>query len=361
MIQCKPIDRNMILSHGDSVFLEEGKARALADLGKVTYDGYTPLARILREQPPTAERVPGAATPPCGLTDTRPPAPGSYLTRSTWAPHRAGACTPRVLWVQDRSKLGGAEMSNDTVVAVGEALGFDVISLCPGHFVEALIAEADIAILNNIHEFRGEQFYALLAMCHERRLPYVKYEHDYRELGRENISRALFQRARLAVFLSPRHAEKHAAALGPIENMIVLPLAVDTDFYTPGKDARADVLVPSPKKCGAELEACMVKNPEPTYTLVGPNSISAPKGVKVVGVPAQSAEGMRSLYRKASLVVHLPEKEWAGERVVLEALLCGARVSTNERVGHASWPVLPDRAALRSAPYRFWEAVSKCI
>lgn len=362
IVKCKPLDRNLILSHGDELFLEEGKARALADIGKVSYEGYEPLARVLKTETRTA---PGVTAPSRRTTDARPPAPGSYLKRDAWAPSHHGHILKRILWVQDRSKLGGAELSNDTVVAVGERLGFDIIGVCPGYFPGHLFATANCAILNNLFQFSGEQLRRLLALCFEDRLPFIKYDHDYRELGRLNIARSLFQRARLAVFISPRHHAQFVEALGPVTSHVILPLAVDVDTFTPGKADRPEnsALIPTPQKCGADLRKFMeTVGKDYAYTIVGnSHGLSIPSGVKASGAPEQSQEGMRDLYRRHHFVVHLPEKPWAGERVVLEASLCDATVVMNDNVGHKSWERFPSRTDIALAPYQFWKAVDSCI
>ena len=364
MIQCRTVDPILIRTHGDLIFLEEGKARALADLGKVTYDGHSPLART------HVLGLVDAAQPQAPTEGPRPPAPKQetvhYLERTRWMTHRAGRVRPRVLWVQDRSKLGGAELSNDTVVAVGESLGYDIATVSPGWFQQGLFAEADFAVVNNIHEFNANQFYSLQQLFFEQCLPFVKYEHDYRELKRLNVSRALFQRARLCVFLSPAHYAGHLAEI-TIGEHLELPLAIDTDFYQRRKtDAARDdkTVVPTPHKCGVELEAFMASRPDKEYILVGTRGdVHTPKGVTVTGIPSQSPEGMRKLFSEHALVVHLPSQRWAGERVVLEAQCCGAEVVMNENVGHASWKDSErDRKALETAPYTFWEKVgAACI
>jgi len=252
-------------------------------------------------------------------------------------------------------------MSNDVVVAVGESLGYDIVGVQPGHFPEALFDTADFMVLNNIHEFAPEQFYKLQYLCAERRLPWVKYEHDYRELKRLNVSGLFFQRAQLCVFLSPRHKALHVAQTGELR-AIELPLALDVDaVLRAARGVERDstlVVIPTPRKCGAELQKYIKANPDFHYTLVGPSDISL-QGVKGEAIPKQSPEALWKLFAQAQFVVHLPENEWAGERVVLEAKLCGAVTVTNDRVGHSSWGAVPGADALRRAPYEFWREVEK--
>jgi len=252
-------------------------------------------------------------------------------------------------------------MSNDVVVAVGESLGYDIVGAQPGHFPEALFDTADFMVLNNIHEFAPEQFYKLQYLCAERRLPWVKYEHDYRELKRLNVSGLFFQRAQLCVFLSPRHKALHIVQTGELR-AIELPLALDVDaILRAARGVERDstlVVVPTPRKCGAELQKYIKAHPDFHYTLVGPSDISL-QGVRGEAIPKQSPEALWKLFAQAQFVVHLPENEWAGERVVLEAKLCGAVTVTNDRVGHASWGAVPGADALRRAPYEFWREVEK--
>lgn len=354
MIKCRPIDPILIRTHGDLIFLEAGKARALADAGKVTYEGHKPMA-FASMMGMAPEAIPVVKVDPKRAQPVE-----CYLQRSGWRPHRAGKHQPRVLWIQDRSKLGGAELSNDTVVRVGESLGFDIVSVSPPYFPQHLFNEADFAIVNNVHEFNADQAKAIQLLLFESRLPYVKYEHDLRELKRLNIARPLFSRARLSVFISPAHCRWHKEAID-IGAHTELPLAIDTDFYQrlPSDAVRDDkTVVPTPHKCGMELNAFIATRIDKEYLLIGDRGgLVIPKGAKVTGLPAQSPEKMRQLFAEHALVVHLPERCWAGERVVLEAVCCGAETVTNGNVGHASWNPMPDRAALAKAPYMFWSQV----
>ena len=100
------------------------------------------------------------------------------------------------------------------------------------------------------------------------------------------------------------------------------------------------------------------------YDVVG----AGPPAVVLHGATSVGREDFAAqlpLFSKAFLV-HLPDAWCAGERVVLEAALCGCKVIANERVGHTSWgwdmtdiDALRDRLA--DAPYEFWRLVGGLI
>jgi hypothetical protein len=275
----------------------------------------------------------------------------------------------RIAWVQDNAIdwKGGAEFSARQVMAVGEQCGFHIEMMTPAGFSSDVLANADLVVLNNLWHFSGEQMRAILAVLFERRIPYVKYEHDHRELTRPEFSRRLFERAAANVFLSPAHRENHREALGAAGECI--PLAIDVDAYrpVPGVErALGTALVSNVRtiKTWERLKAYVSEHQEIRFTVIATNGVIQGRNVKVI--PPVLPEKMPELYSAHEFLVHLPDAWCAGERIVFEAALCGCKIVTNERVGHASWGWdLTDAAALRErlidAPYEFWRLIDGIV
>ncbi len=288
----------------------------------------------------------------------------NYLNRTSFLSGRK----TKVAWVQDYSKTGGAELSNIHCVNVGELCGFDIIGVCPSQFKAKILSDADILIINNIFEFPRNQLNTILSYCYEKRRPYVKYDHDLRELKRTNLSRFLFTKSSLNVFLSPEHLKRLSVGVGRQieEHSICLPLSIDVDHFKPVKDKgrpTGSVLVPTPRKGEQNIVNYMKANPGKNYTVIGGAHTAFPKDVKITHRPAISNEHMPELYSRHMEVLHLPEVPWAGERIYFEALLCGCKPITNKNVGHTSWKFSKTnlRNKLEVAPYTFWKEVDKCL
>lgn len=350
MVRVRVTDKALRRYSADGIItLPEDQAASEVALGRVEY--------LTSEQPPVR--------PPTPTTTDRPP----YLSRKGFSQRREGL---RVAWVQDFSKTGGAELSNEVVVRVGDACGYDIVGVSPGGFNERVLHEADVLVLNNVHEFTREQFDTIRRTMYERRIPWVKYEHDTRELRRQNISRRMFAEATLAVFLSPAHANAYASALDMPARVATLPLAVDVESFPflPASEERSKrVLIPTWRKCEAAVCSWMAQHPDREYLVMGAGTvgISPPEGVRVEGAKPLPNARMHEVYHSVGTVVHLPGELWAGERVVLEAKLCGCEVVVNSNVGHASWDWLSSESRdaiaekLRAAPYLFWRAVERAL
>jgi hypothetical protein len=269
----------------------------------------------------------------------------------------------RVAWVQDNSRpWGGAENSNRCVVSVGESLGFDIVGITPQNFHPRVLADCDVVIINNFFQFAAAQERLILETIRGGK-PYVKYEHDSRELGRPKVSERLFGDSALNVFLSPAHLQNHRCHLGC--DGIALPLAINTEMFkpVPGVERRENraLFVGGWIKGGKIAESVhryVAERPELEYVSVG-HRIN--ERVKVI--PMQDLSKMPALYSSVGCLVHLPDMICAGERVVFEAALCGVKkIVMNDNVGHKSWNRdLSDtdglRAWLKKAPYDFWKAV----
>jgi hypothetical protein len=112
------------------------------------------------------------------------------------------------------------------------------------------------------------------------------------------------------------------------------------------------------------LKAYVSEHPEIRFTVLATNGVIQGRNVKTI--PPVLPEKMPELYSAHEFLVHLPDAWCAGERIVLEAALCGAKIIANEKVGHASWgwdfagtETLRERLA--EAPYEFWRLVDGII
>ena len=286
---------------------------------------------------------------------------GDYLSRASFDATRRRT---RVAWVQDNSKLGGAELSCRTVVSAGEDLGFDIVGITPTGFHIPPLFGADVIVINNIFEFDVEQRGRLFEAIYEHRVPYVKYDHDYREQKRVTQSRQLFLFSILNVFLSPAHMHTMTAIDEAMHrHSVALPLAIDTALYVEHPDIvrkKDGVLVPCWRKCKGAAKAFIAEHKGYEYTFLGPTDtpIAGARFESMV-----SPDRMPFVYSGYEYVLHMPDVPWAGERVYFEALLCGCKALVNDNVGHASWGEQEDTQALRDnldrAPYRFWKLVEK--
>jgi hypothetical protein len=228
-----------------------------------------------------------------------------------------------------------------------------------------------LVVVNNIFEFADTDFNFLMERLYSGRVPYVKYEHDHREITERKVkAQRLFDNATLSVFISPLQRTNHVTAFGKQleEKSIALPLAIDVSKFTLLDEMRIgnSVLVPSMEKCRENTVDFMVKHPEYCYTIVGYADFPAMPNVKVHN-RAQVNE-MPVLYNRHEFILHLPQKIGGGERVVFEAVLCGCKVITNDNSAHTSWiqhwdwkdrSVLEEQ--LQKAPYAFWKAIDSCL
>jgi hypothetical protein len=333
------------------------------NIDKALRDTYGPRMHIARDKAIAGElRGKWRIVDPA---DRPSPKPSAELKVAVHAQEAKRVKKTRIAWVQDNGIdwKGGAEFSARQVIAVGERCGFHIKLVTPTEFAAEALANADLIVLNNLWRFSGEQMQAILAALFERRIPYVKYEHDHRELTRPEFSRRLFTHAALNIFLSPVHRDNHGEGLGATGECI--PLAIDVDAFqaVPGvARAPGTALVCNVRtiKTWDRLKSYIAEHPEIRFSVLAANDVIRGRNVKTI--PPVLPEKMPALYSAHEFLVHLPDAWCAGERVVLEAALCGCKIVANERVGHASWGWdLADTAALRErlidAPFEFWRLI----
>jgi len=270
----------------------------------------------------------------------------------------------RVAWIMDSSIMGGAEMSCQEVIKTGMDCGFDISVMTPTAF-HVPDLKADLVILNNLFAFEQGQMREILEAIYCQRIPYIKYEHDHREIERaREFSRRLFQGSRLNVFLSPIHLENHKKALGC--DGICLPLAIDVDVFKPvlgieRKPNTALVCNIRNFKTWNKLQDYINTHPKIEFTVLH-NSDPAVSGPNVKARAMVKVDEMSALYSEYEFLIHLMDEYGAGERVIFEAALCGCKVISDNHAGHMSWGInLEDteglRRKLRQAPFEFWKAV----
>lgn len=294
-------------------------------------------------------------------------AENGYLTRSKFSLKK----NIKIAYVQDYSKLGGAELSNQHVVSVGENLGFDVVGITPGNFHNNILYSADLIIINNFFEFNALQFDTISKAIYERNIPYIKYDHDHRELKRINISKQLFSRSVKNIFISPLHEKKFIETIGEqIKDFSVsLPLSLNLNLISNIENIKKEknsVFVPCYRKCGVNIIDYMKKHTDKKYYVINKSEIPSVSGVDVVRLPLQNYEETIKLFYKCEEMLHLPTGFWAGERIYFEALLCDCFPIVNKNVGHLSWSLQKQSKvdliqALKTAPYKFWRIVELCL
>ena len=338
MIRCNVISKEMRRSHGPVIHLELPTALKLQRAGHIKMD------EIL-------DRLPGKAD----LT--------SYLFRDGFL-NNGGL---KVAWVQDYDKDGGAELSNYVVVAAGEKLGLDIVSVTPSGFRLDPLVGAEVIVVNNLFNFGDVNYQKILKCLYECGKPYVKYEHDHREITeRKSQAARLFENSSLNVFISPRQMKNHIDAFPSIHGR-VFPLAIDVKRFVPvpGIERKKNsVFVPGFDKCREETVKYIIEHPEYEYTLVG--LVDMPNNPNVKGVRKIEPDSMPNEYCRHEILLHLPTKVGGGERVIFEGALCGCRVVANENAAHTSWKEFWDwedattlREKLARAPYDFWREVCR--
>lgn len=276
----------------------------------------------------------------------------------------------KIAWVQDNFMIGGAELSSRLVVGVGIDCGYSIDFVTPSmdlSTTETILDQSDFMVISNFWGFFGGQLHAILKAIYSGRKPYVKYEHDHRELDRPEFSRRLFQNSVFNVFLSPIHLKNHQKALGC--EGIVLPLAIDVDLFRPAEGIKREentAVVCNVRhfKSWTNLQKYIDSNQEIRFTVMA--EASQVQGSNVTTRRMIPHEKMPELYSEFEYVVHLLDGWGAGERVIFEGALCGCKIVANERVGYMSWnkdlTKIDDlRDWLVLAPYSFWKEVERRV
>jgi len=270
----------------------------------------------------------------------------------------------KIAWVQDYSKPnGGAELSNKHIVNIGETLGFDIVGVIPNKVNKIILNSADLIIINNFFEFPINQFNDIIFSIYENKIPYIKYDHDCREMKRCHFSRQLFTLSKLNIFLSPKHLEESVNIYGEqIRNhSLCLPVSIDVDTYKKRDDItrlQNSVIVPCYRKCKSNVDVYINENKHKHFFVIG--DIKPNDNIEILR--KCEPEEMPTLFSRYSEMLHLPKNLWAGERIYFEALLCGCIPIVNSNVGHSSWNFGNDfKYELKRAPFKFWNSIERCL
>jgi len=273
-----------------------------------------------------------------------------------------------IAWVQDQSRTGGAELTNAETVRIGRDCGFGISILTPHNSdaeMRKTLSEADLIVINNLWEFFPLSMHSIQEAISSARVPYVKFEHDHRELGRPDFSRRLFRNSALNVFLSPIHLENHQKALGC--DGIALPLAIDPRPFVAVKNDKRQpgtALICNVRhfKTWTNLTTYAETHRDLRFTVYAERAVL--NGPNIETLPMVPHERMPEIYGRFEYLVHLLDGWGAGERVIFEAALSGCKVVSSERAGHMSWGRdLGDKEGLAEwltdAPYQFWREIDK--
>ena len=270
---------------------------------------------------------------------------------------------------------GGAEISNRLLIQVGHDLGYDNHIFSFNDQLNTLFGY-DLIILSNIWRFDKDAMKIIMQAI--RKVPYVKYEHDYRSLEemaegkypRADYAEKIFHNSALNVFMSPDHKREHRRVLG-VEG-ICIPSPVDVDRFKPivGVTRKpGTALIGVPRKSfepvgylpsddgGADLIAYIQGNPDIRFDFL--NDLGCQDAACMSLVPH---EKMPEVYSRYEYFVHLPQGRWSCDRMIFEAALCGCKVVANYKVGGLSWEMnLADKETLREwlrkAAYFFWSMI----
>lgn len=289
---------------------------------------------------------------------------------------------PDILWLQDTERVGGSELSSRQTVRVGRSLGFDIGIMTPINFDWVALNKAKLLILNNIWFFNGGQMNQLKRVLFEYQIPYVKYEHDSRHVQdqeRVEFARKLFWHSKCNFFISPAHLKYHQRHLPQMSKNHIMPLAIDADVFK---------LIPKIRRIPKSVVNAAGKlhsnkglmpiisfaNTFPDYHIdIYSESFSGLvqlfKNIPNVTLyPKVKNEELPRIYNQSEFLVHLPTTFGAGERVILEAALCGCKIIANEMSGHNSWDWINKdidvdvvRTKVTRATYEFWRVIGDLL
>lgn len=289
---------------------------------------------------------------------------------------------PEILWLQDTEKVGGSELSSMQTIRVGRKLGFDIGIMTPLNFSWESLHKAKLLILNNIWFFDNSQMGLLKRVMFEYQIPYVKYEHDSRHIqddGRIEFARRLFLHSRCNFFISPAHLKFHQKYIFQMSPSHAIPLAVDADIFKLNNKIKRikNSVVNAAGKLHSNKGLMPVLSfassfPDyqiTIYTDTYSGLVQLFKNLANVTLrPKVKNEELPDIYNAFEYLVHLPVTFGAGERVILEAALCGCKIISNEMSGHMSWDWMgknPDmdlvKRKVTKAPYEFWKIIAKII
>jgi glycosyltransferase involved in cell wall biosynthesis len=204
----------------------------------------------------------------------------------------------------------------------------------------------DLLIVSNCKFFSRPQLERILAhRC------FIKHERDYYNLVHDDhvdIRKAMFEKARAAVFLSPGHAMQFQAEHPDIDwsgvNLAVSPPPVDPAKFNPWGSRRRPVYAFTAalhQHKGVDNFVNMARlNPGMKFEAYGRGPLR-PQLEEVDNIEYKGTipfEDMPDLFNEVAGFVHLPNWLEPYGRAAAEARLCGCEVVVNDRVGAATFP-----------------------
>lgn len=281
----------------------------------------------------------------------------------------------KIAWVQDLSpwtELGGAQLTDKAHIIAGIKRGHDIEIILPGT-VSAFQEWADLIIVSNATMFP-------IAMFQNFTKPYVFFVHDYWPLCKLRLYypmldkcrvcypsldwRAIFEKSKLIVWLSPLHRESWLFTFSELEKheyaLVPSPVSPD-DFYDMKLERKGAIAVHSGVDFkGKErfVEWC-VEHPDVPVTLVGPGDNLPPNVTRIEHVLYTK---INELYNRHEYFVHLPMNPMPFDRTVAEAYLAGCKIIANKNVGALSWEQFYQsrehvERLLRASSAMFWDKI----
>lgn len=236
-------------------------------------------------------------------------------------------------WLPGRYR-GGAELSDaEYLAACPEGVSWVYIGPGEAHMVDRVL----VTSLEGIGEAEAD----ILAE-HE---PVVFLHHATQP---EPWKARLIGRARRLMLHTPAHEARTIRWCEPREVVHVLSALDESELY------------PAEERDGFALAA---SRNHPLKGLKNARAWAAINDYPIVVMTRERRSTVIEYMRRAEVFVHLPLEFESECRSVIEAVLCGCRVVTNDRVGVTSidgWDE-PDelRARVKAAPSIYWDAVCR--
>lgn len=281
-----------------------------------------------------------------------------------------------ICWIHDLADAGGgAEISNDFLIAYGKKVGVNVSVYQILKQDVSMLKNAHLVVVSSVNSFSDSELATILAYVNQK--PFVKYSHDYRDL--ESIKRYSFfySQAQALFFISPKHVQEFSRVYGKYieEKAVVLPLAFDSSIFIPGKgngnrQSGRVIVVQNENKGYGNILRFADNHPDREIQVF----TDSPHKLQELAVNRRLSNifankqiplfDLVNEYRKSEYVLSCPsDLKCPGERPLIEGVLCGCKPIFNEEAGHGSWPLSDNDfpALVKSAPNKFWGTIKKVV
>jgi len=274
----------------------------------------------------------------------------------------------RIGWIYDQalSLHTGGQMLSSRLLLERAPEWADVKIISPYH--DEWLGRCDAHIVNQCRYFRPDQ----LAKVTEK--PYIWLFHDmlHNCMHQGFILKALLKKATGCMFKSPFHRENVYGKwpeAKEVPGKAVYATPIDLDMFHPGKKTKGTIWLGNyvPEKGVREAVAWAEENGEVVDFFGFGDAfmfrICSPWVRFYPVLPYEEVPGILRQYKK---LVFLPKYPEAAGRVIVEALLSGCKVITNDMIGFKSfnwWSDDPEtlRKALREREGDFWGTVKKML